>query len=90
MHETIHSLIQALVDYPEEVQVKRVEGERSLILEVRVRPEDVGHVIGRSGRTANALRALARAAGTKIGKNVWIDINRLPEEEAEQEPPALI
>ena len=89
MQEIIETLVKGMVDNPEDVRVNRVEGERSLIFEVRVRPEDVGHVIGRGGRTANALRSIARAAGTKVHKNVWVDINKLPEA-PEEEPAALI
>ena len=65
MHELVEMIVRALVDEPEQVVVNKVEGERSVIFEVRVAPDDLGKVIGKGGRIANALRTLVRAAGTK-------------------------
>ncbi|MCJ7822517.1 MAG: KH domain-containing protein [Armatimonadetes bacterium] len=76
-------IVRALVDDPEQVAVNKVEGERSIIFEVRVVPDDLGKVIGKGGRIANALRTLIRAAGTKDRKSIWIDINKLGEVGAE-------
>jgi predicted RNA-binding protein YlqC (UPF0109 family) len=70
-------IVRALVDDPEQVSVNKIEGERSIILEVRVAPDDLGKVIGKSGRIANALRTLVRAAGAKERKSIWVDINKL-------------
>jgi hypothetical protein len=70
-------IVKALVDEPDEVVVNKVEGERSVIFEVRVAPDDLGKVIGKGGRIANALRTLVRAAGTKEHKSIWVDINKL-------------
>jgi len=72
--------VKALVDDPEAVQVRKVEGERSIIFEVRVAPADLGKIIGKQGRIANALRTLVRAAGTKQHKSIWVDMNAHPEE----------
>ena len=80
MLQIIQTLVKAIVDHPEQVRVEQVEGAHGVIYEVRVAPDDLGQVIGRGGRTANAMRAVARAAGAKTGQNVWIDVNRLPEE----------
>ncbi len=79
MHELVTMLVRGLVDQPEEVVVSKVEGERSIIFEVRVAPDDLGKVIGKGGRIANALRTLVRAAGTKERKSIWVDINKLGE-----------
>ena len=79
MHELVTMLVKGLVDQPEDVVVNKVEGERSIIFEVRVAPDDLGKVIGKGGRIANALRALVRAAGTKERKSIWVDINKLGE-----------
>ncbi len=80
MHELVTMMVKGLVDQPENVVVNRVEGDRSVIFEVRVAPDDLGKVIGKGGRTANALRTLVRAAGTKIErKSIWVDINKLGE-----------
>ena len=79
MHELVTMIVRALVDEPERVGVNKIEGERSIIFEVRVAPDDLGKVIGKGGRIANALRTLVRAAGTKERKSIWIDINKLGE-----------
>ena len=83
MNELVTMIVRALVDDPEQVAVNKVEGERSIIFEVRVAPDDLGKVIGKGGRIANALRTLVRAAGTKDRKSIWVDINKLGEEGAE-------
>jgi predicted RNA-binding protein YlqC (UPF0109 family) len=77
VHELVTMIVKALVDEPEQVVVNTVEGERSVIFEVRVAPDDLGKVIGKGGRIANALRTLVRAAGTKEHKSIWVDINKL-------------
>ena len=79
MHELVTMMVRGLVDQPEQVIVNKVEGERSIIFEVRVAPDDLGKVIGKGGRIANALRTLVRAAGTKERKSIWVDINKLGE-----------
>ena len=76
MHELVTMIVRALVDDPEQVSVNKVEGERSIIFEVRVAADDLGKVIGKNGRIANALRTLVRAAGTKERKSIWVDINK--------------
>ena len=76
MHELVTMIVRALVDDPEQVAVNKVEGERSIIFEVRVADDDLGKVIGKNGRIANALRTLVRAAGTKERKSIWVDINK--------------
>jgi len=62
------------VDNPEDVQVTEVEGEQTTVLELRVRNEDLGKVIGRQGRTARAIRTLLSAAGMKIRKRFVLEI----------------
>ncbi len=85
MHELVAMIVKALVDDPEQVSVNAVEGERSIIFEVRVAPDDLGKVIGKGGRIANALRTLVRAAGTKNHKSIWVDLNKTAEAAAESE-----
>ena len=85
MHELVRMIVRALVDDPEQVVVNKIEGERSVIFEVRVAPDDLGKVIGKGGRIANALRTLVRAAGTKERKSIWVDINKLGEAAAASE-----
>jgi predicted RNA-binding protein YlqC (UPF0109 family) len=85
VHELVTMIVRALVDDPEQVVVNKIEGERSIIFEVRVGPEDLGKVIGKGGRIANALRTLVRAAGAKERKSIWVDINKLGESSASAE-----
>jgi len=72
--ELLETLAQALVDKPEEVNVTVVEGERSIILQLHVAPDDVGKVIGKEGRIAKALRIIIKASATKIGKKAIVEI----------------
>jgi predicted RNA-binding protein YlqC (UPF0109 family) len=74
MKELLEYLIKSLVDYPDEVEVQPVEGERTVIFEVRVAPDDMGKVIGKHGKIANALRTILKAAATKDGKKVSMEI----------------
>ena len=74
MRELVESIAKALVDHPEDVQVKAVEGEQVTVLELRVHPEDLGKVIGRQGRTAKSIRTLLGAAGMKFRKRFTLEI----------------
>lgn len=85
MHELVTMIVRALVDDPEQVVVNKIEGERSIIFEVRVGSDDLGKVIGKGGRIANALRTLVRAAGAKERKSIWVDINKLGDSSASAE-----
>ena len=78
MERLVELVVKALVDNPEQVSVTAVEGERSLVIEVRVLEEDMGRIIGKGGRIANALRVVAKAAGARRKKNIWVDIDKLP------------
>ena len=79
MKELIEMIVRALVDDPDQVLVSQVEGERSVIFEVRVAADDMGRVIGKGGRIANSLRMVVKAAGARQNKNIWVDINKHPE-----------
>ena len=74
MEKLVKVLAQALVDNPDEVAVNTVEGERALILELKVSPEDMGKVIGKQGRIAKAIRIVVKAAAAKDGKRVVVEI----------------
>jgi len=82
--ELIEMIVKALVEAPEQVAVTQVEGERSIIFEVRVAAEDMGRVIGKGGRIAGSLRTVAKAAGARHSKNIWVDINKHPEQPPER------
>lgn len=74
MKELVEYIAKSLVDHPEEVRVTQVEGEHSVIIELRVAREEVGKVIGKQGRIANAMRHLLRVAAAKEGKRVILEI----------------
>ncbi|MDK2821046.1 MAG: uncharacterized protein PWP31_1011 [Clostridia bacterium] len=74
MKELVLTLAKALVDYPEQVSVNQVEGEKSVIIELRVAQEDMGKVIGKQGRIAKAIRTLVKAAASHQGKRVVVEI----------------
>jgi hypothetical protein len=74
MKELVKFIAQSLVDKPEEVQVKEIEGEQTSVIELKVAKEDLGKVIGKQGRTARAMRTILSAASTKIRKRAVLEI----------------
>ncbi|MFW5986497.1 MAG: KH domain-containing protein [Halanaerobiales bacterium] len=74
MKELVETIAKAIVDEPEAVHVNQVEGEKSVILELSVADDDMGKVIGKQGRIARAIRTVVKAAATKEGKKVIVDI----------------
>ena len=74
MKDLVQYISEALVDKPEEVKVNVVEGENSIILELKVAADDVGKVIGKGGQTAKALRKILSAAATKLKKKSLLQI----------------
>jgi hypothetical protein len=74
MKDLVEAIAKALVDHPEQVQVRSVDGEQVTVLELRVHPEDLGKVIGRQGRTAKSIRTILGAAGMKIRKRLTLEI----------------
>ena len=74
MKDLLIQITQALVDNPEEVEINAIEGSQTTVLELRVAQEDMGKVIGKHGRTANAIRTLLSAASGKAGKRYMLEI----------------
>ncbi len=74
MRDLVLFISRSLVDHPEEVEVFEVESERGLILQVKVAPEDVGKVIGKQGRIAQAIRSLVKAASSHDSRRIMVDI----------------
>jgi predicted RNA-binding protein YlqC (UPF0109 family) len=70
----IEFMAKALVDKPDEVSVRETDGEKTTIIELRVAPDDLGKVIGKQGRTAQAMRTILNATGTKLGKRCVLEI----------------
>ncbi|MGE5398418.1 MAG: KH domain-containing protein [Chitinophagales bacterium] len=76
MKELVELIAKSLVDSPEKVEVREVEDNNSVILELQVDPEDMGKVIGKQGKIARAIRTLTKAAAAKEGKRVSVEIMR--------------
>ena len=74
MKEVLEYMARALVDEPDAVEVTEVNGERSVILQLKVAPDDMGKVIGKRGRTVKAMRSLVRAAGSTQGVTTLVEI----------------
>ena len=74
MKELIEYIAKLLVDKPEEVSVTELEGEQTTVLELKVAKEDLGKVIGKQGRTAQAIRTILGAASKKIHKRVVLEL----------------
>lgn len=74
MKELLESIARSLVDNPDDVSVREVEGEKSLILELRVAEDDMGKVIGKQGRIAKAIRTVMKAAAMRNDKRVIVEI----------------
>ena len=74
MKAFIEYVVKALVDYPEQVEIREVDGERTVVFEVRLNPTDIGKVIGKSGRTITAIRTLLTSAAAKNGKRAMLEI----------------
>jgi len=74
LKEMEECVAKRLVDNPDAVYVAETEGERTVVIELKVDPKDLGKVIGRQGRTAKALRTLLSAAATKMGKRAVLEI----------------
>jgi predicted RNA-binding protein YlqC (UPF0109 family) len=74
VRELVEFLVRALVEQPDRVEVEEFEENGDLVLEVTVAEDDLGRVIGRGGRIANAIRTVARAAGSRDDRRVIVDI----------------
>lgn len=74
MKELVEEIAKALVDFPEEVEVREVQGEQVTVLELRVAAGDLGKVIGKQGRTARSVRTLLGAAGMKLNRRFTLEI----------------
>ena len=84
MKEFIEYVVKALVDYPDEVDIKELDGERVVVFELRLNPTDVGKIIGKQGRTITAIRTLLTSTAAKAGKRAMLEII---EPEGRERPP---
>jgi len=74
MREYLENIVRALVDYPDEIDITEVEGNRTTVFELRVGEGDLGKVIGKAGQTAKAIRTLLVAASARTGKRAVLEI----------------
>jgi predicted RNA-binding protein YlqC (UPF0109 family) len=74
MKELISCIAKQLVDSPDKVEVKQIDGEKTTVIELRVDHSDLGKVIGKQGKTARAMRTLLNAVSTKMGKKAVLEI----------------
>ena len=72
--ELVSYMVKTLVDHPEQVEIREIEGDKSTILELKVIKDDIGKVIGKHGRIARAIRTIINASATKSGKRVVLEI----------------
>ena len=74
MKELLEVIAKNLVDHPEQVKVTETQGEKSLVLELKVAPEDMGKVIGKQGRIVKAIRTVVKAAAVHEDKHIVVEI----------------
>jgi predicted RNA-binding protein YlqC (UPF0109 family) len=74
MRALVEQIAKALVDEPEQVAVRSIDGEQVTVLELRVSQNDLGKVIGKQGRTARSIRSILGAAGMKLKKRYTLEI----------------
>lgn len=76
MKELVEVLAKALVDHPDQVLVAQTDSEKTIHLQLVVASEDMGKVIGKQGKIANAIRTIVKAAAVKDGRRVHVDIDQ--------------
>ena len=74
MEEFIAYLIKNMVNIPDQVDIRAVEGQGGILIEIRVAPEDVGKVVGRKGNIIRSLRTLAITIGARLGRRIRLEI----------------
>lgn len=74
MREMLEYIVRALVDHPDDVRITEVEGERTVIYELRCHPEDVGKVIGKNGKTVGAIRTLLSTAAARQNRRAMLEV----------------
>ena len=73
MKEVLETIIKNLVDSPETIEIKEVEGEKSIIFEVKVAEEDMGKIIGRQGKIAQSIRTVMKAVANRKDKKIIVE-----------------
>lgn len=74
MKELIEFVVKTLIDHPEELRIAEIEGERTIVFELRCHPDDVGKVIGKSGKTVGALRTLLSTVAARQNRRAMLEV----------------
>ena len=74
LSKLIETMAKALVDFPDRVELAEIEGENTMVIELKVAKEDLGKIIGKQGRTARAVRTVLNGASTKLRKRTVLEI----------------
>ena len=74
MKELIEYVVKTLVDHPDEVRIAEITGEKTIVFELRCNPEDVGKVIGKSGKTVGALRTLLSTVAARQNRRAMLEV----------------
>ncbi len=74
MKELIKRIAESLVDYPDQVSVKEIQGDRLVVYELNVAKSDMGKIIGKKGRNVDAIRTILRAVAVKLRKRVLLEL----------------
>jgi len=74
MKELIKRIAESLVDYPDQVSVKEIQGDRLVVYELKVAKSDIGKIIGKQGRNADAIRTILKAVAGKTRKRMLLEL----------------
>ena len=74
MEELIEYVVKTLVDHPDEIRISEIEGERTIVFELRCHPDDVGKVIGKSGKTVGAIRTLLSTVAARQNRRAMLEV----------------
>lgn len=74
MKTILESIAKALVDMPNEVQITEIDGEKTVIFELRCNAKDIGKIIGKSGKTVGAMRVLLNSIAAKQGRKAMLEV----------------
>jgi len=78
IHDLLTNMISSIVDNPSSINISTEETDRGTLFEIKVGVDDVGKIIGKSGRVASAIRTVAKAAGAKRGRRVMVNVFNKP------------
>jgi predicted RNA-binding protein YlqC (UPF0109 family) len=74
MKALLETIVKSLVDAPNEVQITEIDGEKTIIFELRCNAKDIGKIIGKSGKTVGAMRTLLNAIASKQGRKAMLEV----------------